>query len=62
MMGGWSRVPTGWSGLVLGTGMGTGDSQKLWQEQGRIMVLSEVVIPTETLKSQEIAPCVTVAP
>lgn len=47
----------GWLGLVLGTGMGIGDSQKLWQEKGRAMVLSGVVIPGETLKLQEIAPC-----
>lgn len=44
-------------GLVLGAGMGIGDSQKLWQERGRAVALSGVVIPAETLESQEIAPC-----
>lgn len=55
-VGDWSSV-MGWLGLVLGTEMGIGDSQKLWQEQGRAMTLSGVVFPGETLKSQEIAPC-----
>lgn len=56
-MGDRSRIPMGGLGFVLGTGMGIGDSQKLCQERGRAMVLSGVVIPGETLKSQEIAPC-----
>lgn len=55
-MGDWSSV-MGWLGLVLGTETGIGDSQNLWQEQGRAMTLSGVVIPGETLKSQEVAPC-----
>lgn len=49
--------PTGQLGLVLGAGMGIGDSQKLWQERGRAVALSGVVIPAETLEPQEIAPC-----